>query len=352
MQTITAHQPTDRRQRLNRALKLIIGFAISGVFLYATLSSVPLGRMAAAIGSADPEWLLAALGFIAGSYILKTFRWQRMLRSLGPQVRFIDAAVPLMACVAFNNVLPLRAGDVIRLLAFRRMTRVTPAAQLGTLALERLLDLLVLAGLLFAAVLIWRIDILPEPVFRGLTIGTAAILAGVLLFLAAPGTIRWLVRWAEARLPLLHRVAGPLLRLSDAVATLSSPMLLVRLTWISTIAWIAEGGAFFATAHALGIELSPQAALLVLAVGTLSTAVPSSPGYVGTFHYFTAITVAALSADKTGSAAFAVLIHALLWVSTTACGFLLLAMSRFSDALQPADTPISPADRQSEGVRP
>jgi Lysylphosphatidylglycerol synthase TM region len=67
-----------------------------------------------------------------------------MLQRLGARIWFGDAAVPFMASVAFNNVLPFRAGDMIRILAFKRFTKVDPSAQFGTLVLERLFDLLVL----------------------------------------------------------------------------------------------------------------------------------------------------------------------------------------------------------------
>jgi hypothetical protein len=78
---------------------------------------------------------------------------------------------------------------------------------------------------------------------------------------------------------------------------------------------------------AIGIAASPEAALLALSVGTLSTIIPSSPGYVGTFHYFTARAVSGFGASEVGATAFAILIHAILWLSITASGFLLLALS-------------------------
>jgi uncharacterized protein (TIRG00374 family) len=310
-----------------RGLKLALGFAISAAFLYATLGTVPFGKVLDALGRARPEWILAALGFILLDFLLKIARWAMMLRSLGARIGLGEAAVPFMGGLAFNNVLPFRAGDIIRVVAFERFTGVPPSGQLGTLLLERLLDMLVLMTLLFATITLWRVDVLDETLLGAVRLAALAVAAAILIFLAAPRPIRAVVRWAEDRLPKLRPAGEALLRLSNAMSTLSRPLLLLRLTAISFLAWLAEGGVFFAVGQALGVAATPQAALLALSVATLSTIIPSSPGYVGTFHYFTARVVQAFGAGQVGAAAYAILVHALLWLSVTASGFLLLLLS-------------------------
>jgi uncharacterized protein (TIRG00374 family) len=271
--------------------------------------------------------VLGALGFIALAYLIKIYRWTMMLRSLGAQLRLAEAAVPFLGGVAFNNVLPFRAGDVIRVIAFQRFTGVPASGQIGTLALERLMDLFVLLALLFATLTFWQVSLLDPGLLAGLRLVAAALAAAVLLFIAAPRTLRLLVTWAEHRWPKLHRIGAALLRLSDAVTTLSRPLFLLRVLLLSLLAWLAEGGAYFAVGQALGVAATPQAALLALSVATLATLIPSAPGYVGTFHYFAARVVVASGGGPIGAAAYAILIHGLLWLSTTAAGFLALAFS-------------------------
>jgi uncharacterized protein (TIRG00374 family) len=322
-----------------RALKLGLGLAISALFLYATLATVPFGKVVDALGGARPEWISAALGFVALAYLVKIQRWTAMLRSLGAKVDMRDTATPFLGGVAFNNVLPFRAGDVIRVVAFQRFTGVPASGQVGTLLLERLLDLFVLMTILFAAVTLWRIDVLDEALLAGLQLAALAVAIAILLFILAPASIRIVVRWAEPRVPKLRPAGEALLRLSDAVHTLSRPAFLAKVTGLSFVAWIADGGAYFAIGHALGVAASPEAALLAVSVGTLSTIIPSAPGYVGTFHFFTARVVSAFGANPVGAAAYAILIHALLWVATTASGLLLLAAS----ALGPGRSRVAPA---------
>lgn len=312
-----------------RTIKLALALAVSALFLYATFVTVPLDRVLHALGAARPEWIAAALSLAGLAYALKIQRWTTMLRGLGAPVGIRDTATPFMGGVALNNVLPFRAGDVIRVLAFQRFTGVARSGQLGTLLLERLLDLLVLMTILFATISFWQLDALDNGLMAAFQIAALAVALAILLFILAPGLIRRLVRWAEQRVPRLRPLGEAMLRLSDPVQTLSRPDLLARVTLLSFLAWLAEGGAYLAVGHALGVAASPEAALLALSVGTLSTLIPSSPGYVGTFHFFTARIVSALGANPAGAAAYAILIHGLLWLATTATGFLLLALSGF-----------------------
>ena len=321
-----------------RALKLGLGLAVSAAFLYATLRTVPFSRVLAVLGDARPEWIAIALGFIALAYALKIYRWMTMLKGLGSTVGLREAAVPFLGGVALNNVLPFRAGDVIRVVAFQRFTGIPASGQIGSLVLERLLDLLVLMTFLFATITYLEADVLDAALLAALKLAALAVAVGILLFLAAPGAIRTVVRSAEKRVPRLRRAGDALLRLSAAVATLSRPLLLVRVVLVSILAWLAEGGAFYAVGQALGVAATPEAALLALSVGTLSTIIPSSPGYVGTFHYFTARTLVGSGASEIGAAAFAILIHALLWLSITASGFCLLAISGLRRQATPGAT--------------
>lgn len=325
-----------RPRRGAKAFKPAVGIAISGIFLYVTFATVRAAEVGDALSRAKLPWIAAALASLAIGYWLKILRWTLMLRSLGGHARASDAATGFLAAVAFNNVLPFRAGDVIRVIAFQRLTGVPPSGQVGTLVLERLLDLLVLMTILFATFTFWETAALDETLLVAARWAALAIAVAILLFIAAPTPLRSLVRWAEARLPKLRPAGDALLRLSDAVHTLSRPAFLLKVTVLSLFAWLFEAGIFYAVGQSLGVAASPEAALLAMSVGTLSTIIPSSPGYVGTFHYFTARVVSGFGAGQASAAAFAILVHAILWLATTATGFLLLGLTGFKSKPDPA----------------
>jgi glycosyltransferase 2 family protein len=113
-------------------------------------------------------------------------------------------------------------------------------------------------------------------------------------------------------------VAG-LLRGFEAM---SRPRVLALTLLISMLVWVGESGMFYFVMRGFGLEATPVMALLVMAIATLSTLVPSSPGYVGPFHLaaFTAISLVGGTAAQAGS--YAVLSHLALWLPTTLAGAL------------------------------
>lgn len=62
------------------------------------------------------------------------------------------------------------------------------------------------------------------------------------------------------------------------------------------------------------------ASWVALPVGTLATVIPSTPGYVGTFDYFTAQSMIAMGNSTPSSVAFAFIVHVVLWLPPTLCG--------------------------------
>jgi protoporphyrinogen oxidase/uncharacterized membrane protein YbhN (UPF0104 family) len=332
-----------------RLIRLVPGLAISALFIVALFSQAPIARVGEALSRVRPGFVLAALLALAVGYALRCQRWAMMLRSLGAQIRFVDAAVPLMGSVAINNVLPLRAGDVVRIVAFRRLTKVGPAMQLGSLVLERLLDVATLIAILAATLALARVSTLQPAVRGGLDLLACALVAAAVVFVAAPRPIRLLVRAAEGRLPHLKPMGESLLQLSEAITALSHPGQLLRLAVVSLAAWLSEGAAYIAIARALGVDHSLPAGLAALGLGTLATSIPSSPGYVGTFHYFAALALRQFGADPALAAAYAILVHALLWLPTTITGFALMAAmgvrsaSGRTNQAAPASVPDRPA---------
>lgn len=101
--------------------------------------------------------------------------------------------------------------------------------------------------------------------------------------------------------------------------------MLKLISW-SLMAWLAEACVFWFAALALPSIVTPLAGWLALPAGTLATLIPSTPGYVGTFDYFTARAMTTLGNATAAATAYALLVHALLWLPPTIIGgaFLLL----------------------------
>ena len=86
-------------------------------------------------------WLAVALAALACGYALRIVRWWMMLRAMDPAVRLGACVRPFLVSIAVNNLLPFRAGDAVRVVGFRDELQAPPMRVLGTMLVERLLDL-------------------------------------------------------------------------------------------------------------------------------------------------------------------------------------------------------------------
>ena len=88
------------------------------------------------------------------------------------------------------------------------------------------------------------------------------------------------------RSPLLVKSLAAASTLVDAITRLGTPRRLAAIVFLSAVAWAFEGSVFLVAAIASGVSGGPLAAFFALPVATLATLFPSSPGYIGTFHFF------------------------------------------------------------------
>jgi uncharacterized membrane protein YbhN (UPF0104 family) len=68
------------------------------------------------------------------------------------------------------------------------------------------------------------------------------------------------------------------------------------------------------------IELGVFDTIPILSIGALSTLIPSSPGYIGTYHLAVSTIMNQLGIDKQLSIPFSIIIHLIMWLSVTTIG--------------------------------
>jgi glycosyltransferase 2 family protein len=123
-----------------------VSIAVSGGILTWLLWRLDWPRTIELICSLDRRWLLAALGIACGLPLLATARWMGVLHALDtPPLPYGEALRAVMTANALNSFLPSKAGDLAKAAFLRR--RAGLPASLGTVALERLVDLGVLGAL-------------------------------------------------------------------------------------------------------------------------------------------------------------------------------------------------------------
>ena len=276
----------------------------------------------AALGRVSGANIAIAVGLLAMAFAVKIMRWRLMLLPLGADPGPRVHAATFLGGIALNNLLPLRAGDIARVVAFQPLLGAPHGALIGVLVLERVLDLLLLLALLAMLALTMPIGMLPPALSGPLAVMVVAAACAGLAVLAFAAPLAMLVGSLVRRVerPLARRVLRLGLGALETIAAQTGGGRLVRLVGLTALAWLLEGGLYVVAAQALHIATPLQAGYFAFALATLSTLIPSSPGYFGTFHVFAMIAAQAFGASASDAAAFAIVTHMLHWLPVTLAG--------------------------------
>ena len=260
------------------------------------------------------------------NFMLRAARWQALFPDdLRP--RFGGSFVALMAGYLFNNVLPARAGELVRVHMIGRREQLPRSTALGTVVLERTLDLLVLLAL-FAFVLLNQ----PLPGWTAHAGRMVAVLAlgalGVILFLGWQGE-----RLVESIVPRLGFLPAAVTRRLDAsgrafiggVSAVLRASHLARFAAFTILIWSLEVATVWLIARAFALALGPLDVLFVMLAITLGTMVPASPGYVGTFEFFGLSALQLIGISGAAALGFVVTLHAAVLLGSSLIGAACLA---------------------------
>ncbi len=273
-----------------RSLGVVLAVAVAAIAGYWLWRQGEVARVWAAL-AAHPEAVAAALLAYLLAFALRAWAWTRLLGPgrLGPA----RALAILHAALAANHLLPLRAGDGIRV-ALARAEGVPLPAALGSTAFSRLLDVVVLGAL---SVPVWAAGA------SRAGLPAAAIIPTLALGILAVGAAL-IARWrgiGERWLP-----AAPSAVLTVSVAT--------------AVAWVLEGGMVLAVASAVepGFPLWQALAATAFTVGF--QLFHATPGGVGLYEASMTGALVAFGTEPGTALAIAVTTHALKYVYALLAG--------------------------------
>jgi hypothetical protein len=239
-------------------------------------------------------YLVAYLGLQIVVHICRSVRWNNLLAPLG--VRVPIGPLLAMSSVGFMAILalPARLGEFVRPGLLRQRGYTTASAGLGTVAVERIVDGLVISLVVFFAFFAIRTDASP-----GWMMPTAyvalGVFAGFLVFLVfalrrPEPTVRFCL--ALSLLPrLAPRIATVIekkaLEVIRGFAVLKDGKNLgIFLAW-TIVYWGANGLGVLVLAHAFGLDLSVLGAFATMGLLGVGISLPNSPGMIGQFQWFT-----------------------------------------------------------------
>ncbi|HWN17629.1 MAG TPA: lysylphosphatidylglycerol synthase transmembrane domain-containing protein [Gemmatimonadales bacterium] len=325
---MTAPESGSRRSLLRRALPAALGIGISVALLAWALRGVSAESVLHHIAGARPGPLAAAILVATLTFPIRLIRWRLLLRD---ERGMAYPSAPLWHAIALgftaNNLLPLRAGELIRSYTAARLTRARFTTVISSVAVERIFDGLTVVGLLTFA--LFDSDLPSSVKVAGTSVAQLARAAGVaggvalvlaIIVVAAPLAAERLVRRLLPSARLADRLVYMIEGIRQGLAVLRSPARLAEVIVWSLVLWLANGWAFYLGFTAFNIPVSYSGALLMQGLLVLGISVPSTPGFFGPFE---AVIVAVLALYRIpGSLAFsyAIAFHVTTLVPITLLG--------------------------------
>ncbi|HOP58044.1 MAG TPA: lysylphosphatidylglycerol synthase transmembrane domain-containing protein [Bacteroidales bacterium] len=140
------------KSKIIRVLKFIILFSIGILLLWLAFRSVDFSKLVEGLKKANYYWLLLSVFFGLIAYISRARRWQLLIRPLGYNTSFWQTFHALMVGYLANLALP-RMGEITRCMALGKKEKLPVDQLIGTVIIERTIDLFSVIALLIILIL-------------------------------------------------------------------------------------------------------------------------------------------------------------------------------------------------------
>jgi uncharacterized membrane protein YbhN (UPF0104 family) len=232
--------------------------------------------------------LAVAVGLHFVRLLLRAPAWRNILRASYPDARVPRLGVfgGYVAGVGVNSILPARSGDLLKLYLVKRRVDGSTYPTLGaTLIVETIVD-----SVYGAAILAWALAIGVLPSLHVTKISLPQVDWSWPLRHPALATLIgciWVLVVGLLVVIGVRRVQGFRARVRQGFAILRDRrrFLLGVATW-QTSSWLARGASVYFFLEAFHLPATVHNVLLVLAVQSISTLLPFTPGGVGTQQGF------------------------------------------------------------------
>ena len=330
--------------------KFWLGITLSGTFMVIAFWKVDFPKLWEALLHINFFWLVVGVFTYYINLAIRAIRWGYIFRPV-KKVGFWGMYGATIFGYFANNILPVRLGEVARAIYIGLKEGVDKSASLGTIAVERIFD--VLSALVLLAIVFYSFPFPEEVVgewggyFRQAGGGLLVLSAfglGFLFFMViqkerALGMVEFFLRLAPEKLRgSMRDLARSFI---DGLSILGNPYHVLVIVLLSAVIWLTSLLPVYFSGIAFNkpeFIFSFSDCLLLLVAGAIAAAIPASPGFVGTFHAGQIMAVLVILSAKAGpgmsraewidwAAAFAIIVHALYLLTTTITGLFILAAS-------------------------
>ncbi len=277
-------QPANRR---SIAVKLGLSVLLAAAFVWALqpyLDAVP-DDLSVSIGV-----LVAYLATLLPYHLLRAGRWVLLLRPLGGDTLPKATEITRIGLAGYMWIalMPFRLGEFARPIFLAQRSDVRVSTSLGTVALERAVDGVLVCILFFVGMAgasphgdtdtLYVATWLVMAVFAAALLGMLAAARWPDPIAALAARLLWfsprLASWSE------HTVRG----VAEGFRALPNPGAIAGFVLLSTLYWLANAAGMWVLSDGCGLGLSPFEAIATLSIMNLALLVPGGPAQLGVFQ--------------------------------------------------------------------
>lgn len=313
--------------KIKQGIQVAISLAIAIWIFWFLYKDIELSSLLDQIRSSNWFWIISSLSISLVGFWIRGWRWALLIQG--------DQGMPVSANRAYHavmvgylaNMLVPRAGEVARCGVLSRTNGISVGHLIGTVILERSIDLLFLMATIFLAFVVENqlfrslsgdlIDL--SSLGQSLLSNLPILVGGLMVFLLLVYLVFRKFR-NHGIINKLQNFGRQLLTGVKSIATLQNPLGF----WASSVLiWII----YFLTMYtvSLGIQstatLTPGEVLLVMVMGSIGMVAPVQGG-IGTFHALVAYILIQVGVSETDGKIFAAIIHGTQVLMVLAAGLI------------------------------
>lgn len=305
---------------------LILGYGLAIACLIWVLHDFQIMKALRDLAKVDYRWVLIGMGFDVLSYVVQAARWKFLLSPFG-KVRITKSIRSVYAGLFANLVFPLRPGELLRSYLLSNSEDIGIGRVLGSVGVERLIDLVIAVASLAVASLL--VD-LPRQFRR--VVDTLGIVTLVLL-----GIVVLLILYLELKLGdktsfegRPRRLPGKFMGALVGLHAMGTSPSFYPAVLLSILMPFSQVLGLWAMMRSYGLDLPFFGAVVVLLIINLGVSLPNAPANVGSYQFFCVLGLSVFGIEKTTAAGFSIFAFLALTLPFVFLGFAALVRSGLS----------------------
>jgi len=310
--------------RIRKISGYVFPFLLTAVFLYFAFKGVDLAKAFELMGHVSIPYLIVFVVVFFLSHYFRAVRWRIIASSVKNDISVLNSLGATMIGYGVNCVVP-RLGEIYRGLFLARWEGISRTSMLGTIVVERIIDLLSLGISIIISVMIYSgdlykdVDWLKSALIFGLT-----VIFGIIILLYF--IVRFKEKFYNAIVKFIGKFSASLAEKSaEAFHTLTVGFASLRtwksyvLTFIFTVlVMLAYGYNSYVGFYLLGMNeiqtVTFGMAWILMTISAFGIIIPT-PGGTGSYHAINILVLTTLfSFGQDISAAYAILTHMISYV--------------------------------------